>query len=306
MNLKKILIFISAFSISFLFIYSYYYYSQASKLERSIVAEVDTLKTLNYVYDVNSKFNTEKDNFYSSSLNELLDRYNFYDANEEIGKTPTQRKLMYAGPYNRTVLDSLIEDLLVKFPKHPPLSVKTAKAGDLLCYAYNFLNISLPKTFKRITISDRNSAYKGIQIDTNLIDSQIIMVRFDSSSKVGLLLKIDSETELLITNYDINRAKDVKTLLSKMDVDSSLEGARIPAIDFYLFNALKEEKEMLSRVPKNYTAELHHKFKISTQENNALEKVDLPLLNNFIFLNRADSLPFLIYNCNRYSLVPKK
>jgi len=73
-----------------------------------------------------------------------------------------------------------------------------------------------------------------------------------------------------------------------------------------LFQPANEDKELKTLIPQNFTAELHHKFKISTKNTQLFENDNTIELNNIILYHKNDSLPFMVYNCNTYKLVAKE
>ena len=138
--MRKPLIYLTSFVISFMIIYTIYYYKNIPYQTSSMSADASELKHTIISACPVVQLNDEELNivftpgFKSASLN-------------FSSLAPDSFSFSYSGPVNMHILDSLDGRITNKIPHHPPLTFQELKEGQEICFSYLFRRLKMPKAF---------------------------------------------------------------------------------------------------------------------------------------------------------------
>ena len=148
--MRKGLIFMSAFVVSFMVVYSWYYYHNIQWLSNGYVANADTIKhslVLPHPYQPSM----DKNIIYTAGIISALDKSktDFTIGAKSIFSNILNDQIYtsYNGTYSAQSVDKISEETEKKFPKHPPLKFENIKDGEKMLFAYVFRKVELPEAF---------------------------------------------------------------------------------------------------------------------------------------------------------------
>jgi hypothetical protein len=230
--LRKILIFLSAFCISFMVIYSVYYYSRASRLQSGLVMDAADLRHTQ-LENILHQSDTGQNIIYIPAVRQAL--------GAPLG-IPGDNFVGMQGTYSRNFIEKIDEAILHHFPNHPPIDFPGLQNGDSVLFSYYFQQLMMPRNFFWL---DNWESFAGKHVRSLILRPEIK----DTILKVSLL---DGGSYKRITfntgngveaNYITDGAEEYfqKYLLDNIPENDSITIWNIPAktaillpdIDFY-------------------------------------------------------------------------
>ncbi len=252
--MRRALIYMSAFVVSFMLMYSWYYYKNLRWLSSGYVANADTLKHT-IMAPQPYQPSIEKNIIYSAGLISAMNKakLEFTIGAKSIFDTIINEQYYstYKGMYSPGALDKVSEETARKFPKHPPLSIQGIKDGEPMIFAYTFRNIELPSAFLENIkgIKFGNKTIRAICYN-GLGEAGKTKFYFNPKTKqYALVIPIDNNEELFW--YHSDTLQDIadawKNLNSfciqeNMHVLSQGQEVVMPALDLFLEKTYKEDE----------------------------------------------------------------
>jgi hypothetical protein len=266
--LKKATIFIIAFMVSFLTIYSVYYYKEIKKLDQSVVALAKDLPNTQFGFEGNA--DNDKNMIYSPGLEQVLSAST---KNDSLPSTiPDEHFAAFNTTYTRDHMEKFYENLVSKFPNHPPVEFKDVKDGERVLMSYFFYNVHLPKGFRvsASAVDFHGVRVKALQYHPAETDTgKVSFYKNDATHEYAFKIKINGGTEeLIIYNTPADSPwKSVMTQSGEMISNPKYlyhpakdESVLMPELDF---NITKDHDPKEAAYSDYALVEERYKFKIS-------------------------------------------
>lgn len=248
--MKKALIFLSAFVVSFVIIYSVYYYSRPAQLrylDHGFTAQADTLKhTLMRPHPYEPS--ATKNLVYSAGILHALQNGNIAvtaaNAKEDSNIINNDFVVTYTGKYNEAALSKMNTELKNKFPNHPPLELKGISEGKDLLFAYVFRNAFFPEGFRESAEGMKFAGKNVKAITYNAAETNKNVQLFTSADKKSYVLKIvleNNEEAVWVFAPDmqdvVSGFKKAQNMIQEGILQPiTTEEITVPVLDFYLVN----------------------------------------------------------------------
>lgn len=307
--MKKALIYLSAFCVSFLTIYSIYYYSKVFKMQQALVVEAGQLKNTT-IGSGRAAFITEGNAIYTSGVVKAIHLNRPSDSvtiGTEANHIPDKYFVGGEGVYGIQLLNSYDSAAFVKYKNHPPIDFNNMVKGDSLVFSYLFQQLMLPKGFysaeEWINFGDKEvrallfRKYKknGLQngrfyqkdgqmlLTCLLRDSQQVV--WYSNTNAGNIITDYAEAEAFMKPENEVLLDDSTALL-------------LPDVDFFIQKSYKPEELTADHLPIAHKKLVQERMKLKTtapvkdpQEWNG-DKIYFKAPMLFYIKNPKDSLPY--------------
>ena len=305
-SFSKAMVFVGAFCVSFMAIYFYYYYQVAPTPQATVVGYLDTMETVQIVATPLEPFEQGMDVIWSVGNSQA--QWLAGERNDVHAHYSASHSLIYAGPFNREKYDSLIEDLLTKFPNHPPLTV--ARADDAkkgLLFSYYFNNISLPVD-KAILASPPGLDLK----EYYLVNGGEGGIR-GSGQNLAYTHTLPNGDQLIGLTFSPNSVGDGlrQYNIVKEQEQDEVKAIGLPRVDCYLVDLVLSGRTERRLIPEEYISanmQSHIKLRIAPEGELELAQAiedEVPLVQ-FIMIKKQDELlPYLAFRIESGVLLPR-
>lgn len=255
--MRKALIYLAAFSVSFIVIYSIYYYANVPRLSGGFVANADTLsRTIVRPHPYEGSMG--KNVIYSAAMIAAMEHsgMDFQAGSKEVFRTIVDSNVFswYSGPYSQAAVDKVSQDIQSKFPNHPPLKIQNVQPGQKMLFAYLFRNAELPAGFSDYT---PGMDFKG---------EKVRAIRFGGTDKSGATLYMGRNNSVYVLKIPVDYNEEVYWLHtdSLQDVTDAWKTAQA-IINSGHVHALTLEEEIIFPeidifLEKTYSPEEFHTF----------------------------------------------
>ena len=294
--MRKGLIFMSAFVVSFIVVYSWYYYRNIQWSSDGYVANADTIKH-SIVVPNPYQPSLQKNIIYSagiiSALNKSKIEYTIGAKNIFSNVLNDGICTLYSGTYSAAAVDKLGEETAGKFPRHPPLKFENIKDGEKMLFAYVYRNIELPPAFlennKGISFGSkkvRSIMYNGLG---NTANTRFYMSK--DGKEYALCIPVSKDEDAYWFHKDSLQSisdawLDMKELLTTDHVHVITQGQEvlIPELDLFLEKTYThdEMQSFFSLTPNDYKL-VDDRIKLKTTTSGHVGNKEIAAVNHYEF-----------------------